>query len=97
MRNHRFAYRTYDRLVPRADPHDPRFDAESAGRLARSQRREARYRHALLSQPILSLADMQAKAGYLLGYAGDDFLISDRDELALLLRAMARSIRPWMQ
>ncbi len=97
MRNHRFAYRTYDRLVPRADPHDLRFDAEITSRLGRSQRREARYRRTLLSQPVLSLADMHTKARYLLGYSGDNYLISDRDELALLIRAMARSVGFWMQ
>ena len=97
MRNHRYTFCCYDRAVPRADPHDPRYDAELVDRLGHYQRREARYRRVLLSQPVRSLADMQTKAEYLLGFAGDNYLISDMDELALLLRAMKRSIRPGLQ
>jgi hypothetical protein len=40
---------------------------------------------ALPAQPIYSLADMGATADYLLGYPGDNYLISDEDELVLFL------------
>lgn len=84
---HRIAYRAYDRLIPRADPYDPRFIPATARRIGKYQRREAGRRKQLLSHAVASLADGRAKAEYLLGYGGDSYLVGDEEELVLFLRA----------
>lgn len=91
---HRQAFLAYERYVPLGDSLDPRFSPTMLPRLDRWQRREARRRRDLLAHPVRSLADMKAKAGYLLAYPDSDFLIDGPCELALFLRAMAASKKP---
>lgn len=91
---HRIAYRAYDRLVPRADPYDPRFIPATARRIDKYQRREADYRKQLLSHPIASLADGGAKARYLLDYGGNSYLIGDEEEIVLFLNSLIPSASP---
>jgi hypothetical protein len=91
---HRRAFLAYERYAPLGDPIDPRFSAAMLPRLDRWQRREARRRRDLLAHPVRSLADMRAKAGYLLAYPDSDFLIDGPGELALFLRAMAAGKKP---
>lgn len=86
---HRAAYRAYDRLIPLVDPYGASFKPDAVSQVGLAQRREARHRTRLLSHPVSSLADGKAKARYLFGFAGDDYLISDREALLLLLTAMA--------
>jgi hypothetical protein len=85
---HRAAYRAYDRILPRADPQDDRFDPGAVASIGLRQRREARRRLDLLAHPVGSLADMRAKADYILSHAGDRYLIGEIEELAVFLRAM---------
>lgn len=86
---HRRAFLAYERYAPMGDSLDPRFSPAMMPRLDRWQRREARRRRDLLAHPVHSLADMRAKAAYLLAYPRSDFLIDGPGELALFLRAMA--------
>lgn len=84
---HKIAYRAYDRLIPRADPYDPRFIPATARRIGKYQRREAQHRKQLLSHPVTSLTDGRVKAEYLLGYGGDSYLVGDEEDLVLFLKA----------
>lgn len=88
---HRIAYRAYDRLIPRADPYDPRFIPATARRIGKYQQREAQHRQQLLSHPIASLTDGRVKAEYLLGYGGDSYLVGDEEDLVLFLKAFMSS------
>lgn len=91
IRRHRRAFLAYDHLGPFGDPVDARFSPAWLSDLDRWQAREYRRRLELLAHPVLTLADVSAKAGYLLAYPGSDYLISGADELALFLRALLRN------
>lgn len=88
IRRHRRAFLTYDRLAPIGDRLDQRFAASGMGELDFWQVREAERRHSLLAHPVRSFADVRAKARYLLGYSGNDFLISGEQDVALFLGSM---------
>lgn len=88
IRHHRRAYLAYERVAPLADPLDRRYSAKNVAALDLWQGREARRRLNLLAHPVRSLADMRAKAEYLLAYSDSDFLISGEADVAIFLKAM---------
>lgn len=85
---HRRAFLAYDRLIPLGDPADARFLPAALPQLDRAQAMEARRRRDLLAHPIASLADIRAKAHYLLAYPQSGFLVDGPGELAVFLRAI---------
>ena len=91
IRRHRRAFLAYDRLVPLGDPMDPRFVPSQSFELERWQRRENRRRLELLDHPVRTLADVSAKAFYLLSYPGSDHLVSGEEEVARLLRSLGNA------
>ncbi|WP_156351904.1 hypothetical protein [Devosia sp. Leaf64] len=88
IRRHRRAFQHYGQLIPLGDPIDLRFSPDHAGMLDRVQRQEYRARMAFLAHRVGSLADVTAKAGYLLGHAKSEYQISGPEELGVFLRSL---------
>ena len=88
IRLHRRAFQRYGHLIPLGDPADRRFSPESVDTLDRVQEREYRARMAFLSHRVGSLADVTAKARYLMRHADSDYQISGPEDLGLFLRSL---------
>ena len=88
IRRHRRAFQRYGQLIPLGDPVDRRFSPDHVSTLDRVQQQEFRARMAFLSHRVGSLADVKAKAHYLLRHADSDYQISDTEDLGLFLRSL---------
>lgn len=88
IRRHRRAFHRYGQLIPLGDPVDRRFSAADVMTLDRAQRQEYGARMAFLAHRVGSLADVVAKARYLLGHADSEYQISDPEELGVFLRSL---------
>lgn len=88
IRRHRRAFRRYGQLIPLGDPVDRRFSPGDVMTLDRAQQQEYRARMAFLAHRVGSLADVAAKARYLLGHTESEYQISGPEELGVFLRSL---------
>lgn len=88
IRRHRRAFHRYGQLIPLGDPVDRRFSPGDVITLDRAQQQECRARMAFLAHRVGSLADVVAKARYLLGHADSEYQISGPEELGVFLRSL---------